>query len=156
MIFLIFTIFVEMSEVRFHSADISIPIKQRKSLKKWIVQAFIIENCELKSLSYIFSSDDYLLKLNRQYLNHDFYTDVLTFLISDNKEPIEGEVYISADRIKENAKIYKTSYQKELLRVMIHGALHLCGYDDQTPKAKKLMQKKEDIYIQLYDDSRET
>jgi rRNA maturation RNase YbeY len=145
-----------MNEVKFYSADIKIPVKERKHFRECILQVFAREGYKLKRISYVFGTDEFLLNLNRQYLKHDFYTDVLTFLISENNKAIEGEVYMSAERIKENAKIYKLSYQKELLRVMIHGALHLCNYDDQTRKARRFMQQKEDFYIQLYNDSRET
>lgn len=145
-----------MSKITFHSADVKVPIQNRSGFKSCILKLFSIEDYTLKRLSYVFCSDSYLLQLNKKYLNHNFYTDILTFLISERNRPIESEIYISVNRIKENAKLYNASYQNELLRVMIHGALHLCGYDDQTKKAKKQMQQKEDVYIQLYTDSRET
>jgi len=145
-----------MNKITFYSADVKIPVKNRSDLKAGVVKIFLIEGYALKHLSYIFCSDDYLLTLNNQFLQHNFYTDILTFSISQKNQPIEGEIYISTDRIKENAKIFNVSYEKELLRVMIHGALHLCGYDDQTEKAKKEMRQKEDFYIQLYTNSRET
>jgi probable rRNA maturation factor len=145
-----------MNEVTFNSADRRIPIRNRNGFKKAIQRVFALENYKLSAVSYIFCSDAYLLQLNNQYLKHNFYTDILTFLISSLNEPIVSEVYISIDRVKENAKLFEISYQNELLRVMIHGALHLCGYDDQTIKAKEQMRQKEDFYIQLYTDSRET
>ena len=154
--FLIFTIFAEMSKITFNSADVQIPIQNRSGFKTAILKVFLIEGYLLKRLSYIFCSDVYLLQLNKKYLKHNFYTDILTFLISERYQPIESEIYISMDRVKENAKLFNVSYQNELLRVMIHGALHLCGYDDQMEKTKKQMQKKEDFYIQYYMDSRET
>ncbi len=145
-----------MNDVIFNSGDRIIPVKNKAGFKKIIQKVFTVEGYKLQTILYIFCSDAYLLQLNKQYLNHDFYTDILTFLISPDNKPIQSEVYISIDRVKENAKIFKTSYQNELLRVMIHGALHLCGYDDQTAKARKQMQKKEDFYLQLYTNSRET
>ena len=145
-----------MNKITFNSADVKMPVKNRSSLKASIIKLFLKEGYALKHLSYIFCSDEYLLQLNKQYLKHDFYTDILTFFMSQKSQPIEGEIYISTDRIKENAKIFNVSYENELLRVMIHGALHLCGYDDQTKKAKHHMRQKEDFYIQLYTNSRET
>ena len=145
-----------MNKITFNSADVKIPIRDRSGFKNGILKIFSIEGCSLKRLTYIFCSDNYLLQLNKNYLKHDFYTDILTFLISSEDQPIESEIYISVERIKENAKIFNVLYQNELLRVMIHGALHLCGYDDQTEKAKRQMQRKEDFYIQFYTDSRET
>jgi probable rRNA maturation factor len=145
-----------MKEVTFNSADRRIPVKNRKGFKKAIEKVFVLEKYKLSAVSYIFCSDAYLVQLNNQYLKHNFYTDILTFLISTVNEPIVSEIYISIDRVKENAKHFDIPYQNELLRVMIHGALHLCGYDDQTIMAKEQMQQKEDFYIKLYTDSRET
>ena len=145
-----------MNEVTFNSADRPIPIKERRNFKECITKLFKIEKRSFQRISYIFCSDNYLLKLNNQYLNHNYYTDILTFLLSVTNKPIESEIYISIDRVKENAKTYNISYQGELLRVMIHGALHLCGYNDDNKSAKNKMQQKENFYIQLYADSRET
>jgi probable rRNA maturation factor len=145
-----------MNNIIFKPADKSIPLIKRQIVRKLIHKLFASEEYEFLLISYIFCSDKYLLKLNQQYLNHNFYTDILTFLISKKNQPIESEIYISTDRIKENAKNFKVKYQTELLRVMIHGALHLCGYDDTNRKVKEQMQQREDFYIQLYNDSRET
>ncbi len=145
-----------MSEITFHSVQVAIPVKNRRAIKALILKVFGKERYAVKSLLYIFCRDEYLLQLNIQHLEHDYYTDILTFLISDRAQPIEAEIYISVDRIKENAKLFKVSYQKEILRVMIHGALHLCDYNDDTENAKKKMRKQEDFYIQLYLASRET
>jgi probable rRNA maturation factor len=90
-----------------------------------------------------------LLTLNRQYLNHDTLTDILTFTLSGTASSIVAEIYISVERVRENAVSLKTDYQQELLRVMIHGILHLCGYSDHTPKQKTLMRKKENHYLSL-------
>jgi rRNA maturation RNase YbeY len=145
-----------MNKITFHSADVKISASNRSRLKTSILKVFQMEGYTLRHLSYIFCSDEFLLKLNRKYLKHDFYTDILTFSISEKGDPIQSEIYISSNRIKENAKTFKVSYQKELLRVMIHGALHLCGYDDQTEKEKITVRQKEDYYIQLNIESRET
>lgn len=138
-----------MNKIIFNSADRPVLVYKRRNLKKCITELFRLERCSFQKISYIFCSDEYLLKLNNQYLNHNNYTDILTFLLSDKDKPIESEIYISMDRVKENAKTYKVSYQTELLRVMIHGALHLCGYDDKNNEAKAQMRKKEDFYMHL-------
>ena len=146
-----------MNKVTFHTADKSIPIKNRKYIKLLIQQLFFLEKCKLNKVAYIFCSDKYLLRLNRQHLNHHYYTDVLTFSFSLPKQPIEAEVYISTERTKENAKFFNVSYQNELLRVIIHAALHLCGYMDSSKALKEKMRKKENFYIHLYEpNSRET
>lgn len=145
-----------MNPVIFYSADKPVNAKNRQGIKKLIHRVFLLEGEKLKKIAFIFCSDEYLFKINKQHLNHSFYTDVIGFMVSMPKKPIESEVYISTERIKENAKIYKVPYQKELLKVMIHGALHFCGYKDKTLKAKKLMLLKEDFYIKIYEDSRET
>ena len=109
-----------------------------------------------KSVSYIFCKDDYLLTLNQQYLNHDTLTDILTFTLSGTDSAIVSEIYISVERVKENAISLKTDYQQELFRVMIHGILHLCGYSDHTPKQKSINAKKGKLLPLAFNVSRET
>lgn len=104
------------------------------------------ENKKEGELSFIFCSDEYLLKMNKEYLQHDFYTDVITFDYTET-DIISGDVFISADRIKENAENYKTTFENELQRVMIHGVLHLVGYNDKTEEEQKEMTKKENQYL---------
>ncbi len=149
MIFLIFTIFVEMNNIHFFSADKAIPIKNRSATKRLLKKIFVLEEFQLNKISFIFCSDKYLLKINSQILKHNYYTDVITFALSLTGYPIVGEVYISIERIKENAKTYHTLYQNELLRVMIHGVLHLCGYTDKKRIEQDIMRKKEDLYLNL-------
>ena len=139
-----------MASVSFYSADVSIPIKHRAKVRKLIIHLFAEERTPLQTLSFIFCSDKYLLRLNKKHLNRDYYTDVITFDISNPSEQMVGEVYLSTERIKENAKAYNETYEKELLRVMIHGALHLCGYKDKTTVAEKKMRVKEEYYLQLF------
>ncbi|MBX2934714.1 MAG: rRNA maturation RNase YbeY [Ferruginibacter sp.] len=128
-----------------------IPTLQNKlQLKKFIEKLFKYEKTALKSLSYIFCSDDYLLQVNKSFLKHNYYTDVITFNFNEPKNPVEGEVYISVDRIKENAKDLNTSFKKELHRVIFHAALHLCGYNDKKNREVILMRKKEDEYLEKY------
>ncbi len=99
-------------------------------------------------IDYVFCTDVTLLRLNQEYLNHDYYTDVITFTLSGTSLPLTAEIYISVERVKENSEKYNVSYLHELHRVMIHGSLHLCGYSDHTPILKKNMREKENIYLQ--------
>jgi len=145
-----------MKKVYFLSADKSVNAKNRSSIKKLIIQLFHHEKVFLNRIDYIFCSDDYLLEINQQFLRHETYTDVITFPLSKPDEPVYAEVYMSVDRIKENAKAFKVPYQNELLRVMIHGALHLCGYTDHTDAQKQTIHSKEDYYLNKFAVSRET
>ena len=144
-----------MSQVFFFSADKPITINYRKAFKTFIKKIFFAEGLDVKRIFFIFCSDNYILSVNQKYLKHDYFTDVITFLISKPGQPIDSEVYMSTQRIKENAKIYKVSYQTELLRVIIHSILHLCGYTDKSSVAKKIMRQKEDQYIKIYENSRQ-
>lgn len=101
-------------------------------------------------MNYIFCSDNDLLKINKAYLNHNYFTDIITFNLSDNKEIIQGEAYISIDRVMANAKRMKISFKNELLRVIFHGSLHLCGYNDKTNIEAGTMREKEDYYLSIY------
>ena len=136
-----------MASVSFYSVDVPIPIKHRGRVRQLIFELFAKERVPFEKLSFIFCSDEYLLNLNKKHLSHDYYTDVITFHLSYPLEGVVGEVYLSTDRIKENAKAYDEAYQTELLRVMIHGALHLCGYKDKTKAGQKKMRLKEDLYL---------
>jgi rRNA maturation RNase YbeY len=145
-----------MKKVYFLNADKPVNAKNRPSIKKLIIHLFGQEKVSLNRMDFIFCSEDYLLKINQQFLSHETYTDVITFPLSNPNEPVYGEVYMSVDRIKENAKAFKVPYQNELLRVMIHGALHLCGYTDNTDAEKQKMHSKEDHYLNKFIVSRET
>ena len=139
-----------MHKVNFYCLDRKPALKNRTRLKDFIEQVFVIEKKKLDNLSYIFCSDNHLLNVNKDFLKHDFFTDVITFDLSSGKDKIEGEVYISIDRIKENAKELGTSFKEELHRVMFHGALHLCGYKDKKPSDIKTMRAKENKYLESY------
>jgi len=139
-----------LGTILFTNNGISPAIKDKLKLKQFLVSIFRNEDVKFKSVSYLFCKDDYLLTLNQRYLNHDTLTDILTFTLSVKDSTIISEIYISVERVKENAISLKTNYQQELYRVMIHGILHLCGYSDHTPKQKKLMRKKEDYYLSQY------
>lgn len=116
-------------------------------VKSFLPLIFLEEEIEFLCVNYIFCSDNYLLGLNKEYLNHDTYTDILTFTLSDKYHPVASEIYISVDRVTENAQILNISFRDELYRVMIHGILHLCGYSDDTFVLKTEMTEKEDYYI---------
>jgi len=136
--------------VQFFSADAKAPALPRTKLKSFINSLFKKEGRSLNELSYVFCSDEYLLHINRQFLNHDYYTDIITFDISDNKQEIKGEIYISIDRVKDNAKQLDQSTQTELLRVIFHGALHLCGYKDKSKLQQAEMRQKENHYLSKF------
>ena len=145
-----------MNKIFFYSADKVVDIKNRSLAKKLIADLFGKEKTDLDRINYIFCSDDYILNINQQYLNHNTLTDIITFPLSNPGEAIYGEIYLSVQRIKENAKTYGVAYQTELLRVLIHGALHLCGYIDKTKKDKLEMRAKEDFYLKAFNVTRET
>lgn len=136
--------------VQFHFLQQSSYPRHRKQLKAFILSIFKKEKTQLQSLSYIFCSDAYLLGINQQFLQHNYYTDIISFNLAAKSAPVEGEIYISLDRVKDNARILNQSYQTELHRVIFHGALHLCGYKDKSPKDASLMRKMEDFYISKY------
>jgi probable rRNA maturation factor len=125
-------------------------VGERKRLKSYIESLFIRKEKKLSLLTYIFCSDQYLLSINREFLNHDDFTDIITFCLSEPTQPIIGEIYISADRIRENAQILGVSTRHELHRVIFHGALHLCGYKDKRPRDKARMTQEEDMNLALY------
>lgn len=125
-------------------------IKESSKLKKFIEQIFKAEGKKLEALNYIFCSDGALLAINKQYLGHHYKTDIVTFNLSALMGIIHGESYISVDRVKINAMRMNDSLRKELLRVIFHGALHLCGYNDKTKIEILIMRKMEDHYLNLY------
>ena len=116
----------------------------------WLVRAVETENFNIDEISYIFCSDDYLLDINNKYLKHNTLTDIISFDETMGKM-IAGDIFISIDRVRENADIYKVSFNNELHRVMIHGVLHFCGYKDKSKEEKGIMREKEDYYLSLRD-----
>lgn len=139
-----------MQQINFYFLDRDPALKSRKHLKLFIQGIFKTEKKKLGSLSYIFCSDEHLLGINKEFLNHDFYTDVITFDLGSKGADIFGEVYLSVDMIKENAKKEGVSFNEELHRVIFHGALHLCGFKDKTKPSKRLMRLAENKYLSLY------
>lgn len=139
-----------MCSVRFNYIDVKPPfMNKRKVVKEFIGDMFVQERKELRLLNYIFCSDNYLLVINRAFLNHDFFTDIISFDLSEGVGVV-GEAYISLDRVRENSVLHSTSYFNEFLRVVFHGALHLCGYKDKKKSEITLMRQKEDYYLRLF------
>ena len=144
------------NKIHFHFLSKVSNFKNRESLKIFLEELFYENGFELDALNYIFCSDVYLLSYNKQYLNHSTLTDIITFELNGKDKPILGDIYISTERINENAKKYNSTLVQELHRVIFHGALHLCGYKDKTQEQKELMRNKEDHYLRRYFVSRET
>jgi rRNA maturation RNase YbeY len=136
--------------ISFNKADKSITLGNRVALKAFLEKQMKKEGITIECLQYVFCSDNYLLDINKQFLNHDYYTDIISFDLSENKGQLIGDIYISVDRVKDNAKIIKTSQTNELLRVIFHGALHFCGYKDKKPADAKLMRAMEDKWLRAY------
>jgi probable rRNA maturation factor len=139
-----------MCLIHFFYQDVS-PIFQDETYVKNNLSILIQqESFAIKSLNFIFCTDEYLLDINSKYLNHFYYTDVITFDNSESPQVIDGDIFISINRIHENSSSYNSSFSSELYRVMIHGILHLIGFDDKTPHHKSIMREKEDLYLSLF------
>lgn len=136
-----------MPKISFFEEDIQFKLKNKTQVRQWINNTIIAEGYQLKELTYIFCSDAYLLQINRQYLDHDTYTDIITFDNSEEEGKITGDIFISIERIRENAQKFNVSETDELHRVIIHGVLHLLGYKDKTAVSKEKMTQKEDDYL---------
>ncbi len=126
-------------------------LPHRNGLRLFLAGLFLREGQQLGELKYIFCDDKYLLDLNRKFLKHNFYTDILSFpSLQDENKKVSGEIYISVDRVRENAVDLGTSFKQEIHRVIFHGALHLCHYKDKTKKEQDQMRSKEDEYLKRY------
>ncbi len=136
--------------INFFCEDIDFKVSQIRKTKAWLKTIALNEGFELRDLNYLFCSDDYILNINRQYLNHDFYTDILTFDNSEVISQIEGDIFISIERVKENASILDQTFETELCRVLAHGLLHLAGYNDITDNEEQQMRTKESFYLSLF------
>jgi probable rRNA maturation factor len=127
--------------------DINIKIKNKLAIKNWLKSTVELEKKKLGELNYIFCSDEYLLEMNVSYLNHDTLTDIITFDNSETEGLIVGDIFISIDRVQENATTFEVEFTDELHRVMVHGALHLLGYKDKKKAEKEKMREKENYYL---------
>jgi len=135
--------------IKFFTEDTSYQLRQRTEIRTWLKSIAKKEKYSILELNYIFCSDEYLLQMNKDFLDHDYYTDIITFDNSEVKGKIEGDIFISIDRVKDNSQLQKTSIKDELHRVLAHGLLHLTGYKDKTSKEQEMMRKKEDASLSL-------
>ncbi len=136
--------------ISFFKADSGVTLANRAALKSFIEKRVHKEGFTIDSLTYVFCSDKYLLKINKDFLAHNYYTDIISFDLSEVPGQLIGEVYISIDRVKDNAKTHGTSLKEELHRVIFHGALHFCGYKDKKPTDAKKMREMEDRWLSAY------
>lgn len=136
--------------IQFRYNNVNYRLKNIKQVKEFLVSIFASEGYVLDKLLFIFCNDSYLLDLNIKYLEHDTFTDILTFGLSENGEPIEAEIYISVERVMENAVSYQSTISQELKRVLIHGILHLCGYKDHEKSDVLKMREKEEYYLSRF------
>jgi rRNA maturation RNase YbeY len=136
--------------IKFNNLDRTFYFPAKKRLKAFIEKLFLQEGRRPGNVQYVFCSDEYLLTVNRQFLQHDFYTDIITFDLGGG-EMVDAEIYISIDRVKENALEFGESFPVEMMRVIFHGALHLCGYGDKTKSEITLMRERESFYLRLFE-----
>ena len=137
---------------RFYDQEVKSKLVHKRTLSKFLDTIVRQHRPAIKGigLTYIFVSDEALLGINQQFLNHNTYTDIITFDLSENEKTLLGEIYVSVDRILENAEKFKTTYQRELHRVIFHGALHLCGFKDKTVKDREAMRVQEDLCLETW------
>jgi probable rRNA maturation factor len=136
--------------ISFYTENIKNPLKEKQKTKSWIKNIIQQKGRAVGEINYIFCDDDYLLTINKQYLNHDYYTDIITFDNSESSKKIDADIYISIDRVAENAKTHSETFEKELLRVIIHGILHLLGHKDKTGDDAKKMRALENSCLAEY------
>ena len=134
--------------ISFNNIDVSYVQKNKRQIRVWLKTVIENEQSKIWNIDYNFCSDKHLIKINKKYLNHDDYTDIITFDLSDGNE-ILGDIYISIDRVKENARKIRVNFSDEILRIIVHGVLHLCGYKDKSKKAAAIMRNKENHYLSL-------
>ncbi len=132
--------------IRFNIEDVSLKLMQRTALKQWIKSVVEAERKKVGEVNFIFCSDEYLLSINKEFLSHDYYTDVISFDYTEG-DCIGGDIFISVDTVRANAITYKEDFNAELQRVMVHGILHFCGYGDASDSEKGVMKEKEDYYL---------
>lgn len=133
--------------IHFHTMDVDYALRHKNALKRWIKDCVLAENRRVKNVQVVFCSDEYLLEINRQFLQHDNFTDIITFDYS-SKSSISGDIYISLERVFENAVQFEQTPEMEIYRVVIHGFMHLCGYKDKSKNDAKLMRLKEDYCLE--------
>ncbi len=136
----------------FYEHEIKAGLKNKRKLSAFIdgLVSRYLKNVKTSEITYVFCNDNFLLEMNQNFLDHDSFTDIITFDLSESKQELQGEIYISIERVKENAKLYKTTFADELHRVIFHGVLHLCGFKDKTPKDQRIMRENEDYCLENY------
>ncbi|MGM0612480.1 MAG: rRNA maturation RNase YbeY [Bacteroidota bacterium] len=135
------------AEINFFIEDVSIELPDKDKTQKWLLDVAKEEGQSIGALNFIFCSDSYLLDINKRYLQHFYYTDVITFQYHVIGNPVEGDCFISADTVSANAEYYQISFESELNRVMVHGLLHLLGYNDRSESESDIMKSKESYYL---------
>jgi len=135
--------------IQYIAENVELPILQKQKTNRWIKEIAADYNLKVGDIAYIFCSDERILEVNNQYLNHDYYTDIITFDYSEGNT-ISGDIFISLDTVRSNSADFEVSFENELLRIIIHGILHLCGQDDKTPELRLEMTEKENIALKKY------
>src|SRR5437763_1559351 len=138
---------IKEGHINFFKEGVAFRMTKADDLRIWLIKVAKKEGAKIEALNYIFCTDRYLRKMNVEHLQHDFNTDVITFDYSEVKNEITGDIFISIDRVKANAAEYSTTFKNELARVMVHGLLHLLGYDDKTEAKRKVMKEKENTFL---------
>ena len=143
--------------IQYFSEAVSFELKNKATYTRWLQQVILQEGASCGAINFIFCSDDYLLEKNRTFLDHDTLTDIITFDYSTHipgTKTLSGDIFISVDRVEENARIFGVDFLQELARVLVHGVLHLSGYTDKTRRQQKLMRSREDFYLPLLPEAR--
>lgn len=148
--FIILSPIISLSMVAFYFEDTDFKLRHKTRIKEWLRLVAESEVFTLGNISVIFCSDNYILDINQKYLQHDYFTDIITFDYSEGGR-ISGDLFISVDSVRENSVEYGTEFEDELHRVIVHGILHLIGYDDHTEDEVKTMRSKEDYYLSLFE-----
>ena len=138
--------------INFFEEEVSFSLKEKRKRKTWLKKIAEAENHKILELNYIFCSDEYLLNINVEYLDHDTYTDIITFDNSEKEEVLEGDIFISIERVRENSQTLEINEEKELSRVISHGLFHLLGYKDKSEEEAILMRNKEEFAINLFEE----
>jgi probable rRNA maturation factor len=137
-----------LRNISFRLQDVKFTLKDKQVLRNWVALVATNEGFSIAPINYVFCSDGHLLEMNKQFLNHNYFTDIITFDYTEGKR-LSGDIFISIDRVADNAKTYKSTFECELHRVMIHGVLHLMGYKDKSPADEKKMRQKENAALKL-------
>ena len=137
--------------ISFETKNVTLPNLDFNKVKKWLEEVASLYKKHIGNLNYLFCNDDEILRVNREFLQHDYFTDIITFDYS-HKNRVGGDVFISLDTVKSNSEDFKVTYDSELLRVIAHGLLHLCGIGDKGPGEREIMEKKEDMALEIWNN----